>query len=107
MVDSAIKEVDTTLFAYGRSQENQVQIDKAVFAAQNAVSKAHSLYKAGLIDYLSVLDAQRQERLLQDRQIAARLQSAQATVAVQKAIGGNWVVDEAVVQQGVSVASVN
>ncbi|WP_394245432.1 efflux transporter outer membrane subunit [Vibrio astriarenae] len=107
VVDSAIKEVDTTLFAYGRSQENQVQIDKAVFAAQNAVSKAHSLYKAGLIDYLSVLDAQRQERLLQDRQIAARLQSAQATVAVQKAIGGNWVVDEAVVQQGVSVASVN
>lgn len=94
VVDSAIKEVDTTLFAYGRSQENQVQIELAVTAAQRAVTKAESLYRAGLIDYLSVLDAQRQKRMLEDRLVAARLQSAQATVAVHKALGGNWVVAE-------------
>ncbi|MGR5260358.1 efflux transporter outer membrane subunit [Vibrio astriarenae] len=107
VVDSAIKEVDTTLFAYGRSQENQVQLDNAVDAARNAVSKAESLYKAGLIDYLSVLDAQRQKRMLQDRQVAARLQSAQATVAVHKAIGGNWVVSDVNAGESVDLAAIN
>ncbi|GAL09296.1 multidrug efflux system outer membrane subunit [Vibrio astriarenae] len=94
VVDSAIKEVDTALFAYGRSQENQAQIERAVEAANKGLNKAESLYQAGLIDYLSVLDAQRQERLLKDRKIVSRLQSAQATIGVHKAIGGNWAIDQ-------------
>ncbi|BBM67241.1 outer membrane protein [Vibrio alfacsensis] len=89
-VDSAFAEVDSTLFAYGRSQENQRRIDDALVATDNAVGKAKSLYRAGLIDHLSVLDAQRQQRMMQDRQIAARLQTAQVTVALYKSLGGNW-----------------
>ncbi len=89
-VDSAITEVDTALFAYGRSQQNQGQIDKAIIATDRAVDKAKSLYRAGLIDHLSVLDAQRQQRMMQDRSIAAKLQTAQATVTVYKALGGDW-----------------
>ncbi|WP_394126290.1 efflux transporter outer membrane subunit [Vibrio hepatarius] len=92
-VDSAITEVDSTLFAYGRSQQNQAQIDNALHATRKAVSKAKSLYQAGLIDHLSVLDAQRQQRMMQDRKVAAKLQTAQSTVAVYKALGGDWQVE--------------
>ncbi|NOH78637.1 efflux transporter outer membrane subunit [Vibrio sp. RE86] len=90
-VDSAFTEVDSMLFAYGRSQENQRHIDDALASSEKAVSKAKSLYKAGLIDHLSVLDAQRQNRMMEDRQLAARLQTAQVTVGVYKALGGDWV----------------
>ncbi|GEA59259.1 efflux transporter outer membrane subunit [Vibrio comitans] len=89
-VDSAFAEVDSALFAYGRSQQNQTQLNEAVEATDKAVSKAKSLYKAGLIDHLSVLDAQRQQRVIQDRQVAAKLQSANSTIAVYKALGGDW-----------------
>ncbi len=95
MVDSAISEVDSTLFAYGRSQQNRQRIDDAVEATDVAVNKAKSLYRAGLIDHISVLDAQRQQRLLRDRQVAAKLQTAQITVALYKSLGGDWTADVA------------
>ena len=104
-VDSAFAEVDSTLFAYGRSQENQKRIDEATAAVDNAVSKAKSLYKAGLVDYLSVLDAQRQQKAMQDRQVAAKLQTANTTIAVYKALGGDWKV--ASETQSVELASAN
>lgn len=93
-VDSAFAEVDSTLFAYGRSQENQRRIDDALVATDKAVGKAKSLYRAGLIDHLSVLDAQRQQRMMQDRQIAAKLQTAQVTVALYKSLGGDWALEQ-------------
>lgn len=89
-VNSAIAEVDSTLFAYGRSQQNRDQIDIAMQATDRALDKAKSLYRAGLIDYIALLDAQRQHRVMQDRQVAAKLQTAQATVAVYKSLGGDW-----------------
>ena len=96
-VDSAFAEVDSSLFAYGRSQGNQKRIDEATLAVDNAVSKAKSLYKAGLVDYLSVLDAQRQQKAMQDRQVTAKLQTANTTIAVYKALGGDWTLNN---QQG-------
>ncbi|MEH6453915.1 MAG: efflux transporter outer membrane subunit [Psychromonas sp.] len=89
-VDSAIAEVDSALFAYGRSQQSQKRIEQALTATNRAVDKAKSLYKAGLIDHLSVLDAQRQQRMMQDRSVVAKLQTAQVTVSLYKSLGGDW-----------------
>lgn len=89
-VDSAFTEVDSMLYNYGRSRENQKRVDEAARAVDNAVEKAKSLYRAGLVDHLSVLDAQRQQKVMRDRQVAAKLQTAQITVGVYKALGGNW-----------------
>ena len=93
-VDSALSETESTLFAYGRSQENQRRIDDALKATNTAVSKAKSLYRAGLIDHLSVLDAQRQQRMMQDHRVAAKLQTAQATIALYKSLGGDWTLNQ-------------
>ncbi|MGR5286282.1 efflux transporter outer membrane subunit [Vibrio maritimus] len=93
-VNSAITEVDSMLFAYGRSQQNEQRIQKALTASENALSKAQSLFKAGLINHLALLDAQRQQRLMEDRLVAARLQTAQVTLGVFKALGGDWQVPD-------------
>jgi len=92
-VDSAFKEVDSLLFAYGKSQDNQTKVADATDATEKAVDKANSLYEAGLIDSLSVLDAQRQLNMMRDRQVAAKLQTAQVTVSLYKALGGDWIVE--------------
>ncbi|MCL9774503.1 efflux transporter outer membrane subunit [Vibrio methylphosphonaticus] len=89
-VNTAITEVDSMLFTYGRSQQNERRIGEALSASERAVTKARSLYKAGLINHLALLDAQRQHRMMEDRIIAARLQTAQVTIGVYKALGGDW-----------------
>lgn len=89
-VNNAIGEVETLLQGYGNSQEYQSLVLESKQQTDRAVSKAESLYEAGLVDYLSVLDAQRQQHLLQDRVVTARLQTAQVAVGLHKALGGNW-----------------
>ncbi|CAH6940064.1 hypothetical protein VCHA50P417_50165 [Vibrio chagasii] len=63
------------------------------------------MYKAGLVDYLSVLDAQRQQKMMQDRQVAAKLQTANTTIAVYKALGGDWKVSNNT--ENVELAAIN
>ncbi|PSU48906.1 hypothetical protein C9J12_10425 [Photobacterium frigidiphilum] len=89
-VNNAIGEVETLLQGYGNSQEYQSLVLESKQQTDRAVSKAESLYEAGLVDYLSMLDAQRQQHLLQDRVVTARLQTAQVAVGLHKALGGNW-----------------
>lgn len=90
-VNNAFVEVESYLHIYGRSQENQVRVDNAKLSTDNAVNKAIALYEAGLIDYLSVLDAQRQKNALKDHALSAKLQTAQIAVGLHKALGGDWV----------------
>ncbi|MDO6684102.1 MULTISPECIES: efflux transporter outer membrane subunit [unclassified Agarivorans] len=89
-VNSAFIEVETMLMAYGNSQEFASNIEQASAQADLALSKADSLYRAGLIDHLAVLDAQRQQNLLEDAQILAKLQTANTIVGLHKSLGGDW-----------------
>ncbi|AJR05431.1 hypothetical protein C9J03_09285 [Photobacterium gaetbulicola] len=89
-VNSAIGEVETLLNGYGNSQQYQSLLLEAEAETEEAVGKALSLYQAGLIDYLSVLDAQRQQHAMRDRVVAARLQTANMVVGLNKALGGDW-----------------
>ncbi|PSW16413.1 hypothetical protein C9J01_05290 [Photobacterium rosenbergii] len=88
--NSAIGEVETLLNGYGNSQQYQALLLEAETETDKAVNKALSLYKAGLIDYLSVLDAQRQQHAMRDQVVAARLQTANMVVGLNKALGGDW-----------------
>lgn len=89
-VNGAFAEVETLLFAYGNSKKYQASITEALQQTETALSKANALYNAGLIDYLSVLDAQRQHNMMKDRVVAAKLQTAQSVVGLHKALGGEW-----------------
>ncbi|MGS0696100.1 efflux transporter outer membrane subunit [Shewanella sp. 0m-4] len=89
-VIAAFGEVETLLQGYGHSQQYVQLVIEAEQETTNAVNKAKSLYKAGLSDYLSILDAQRQQNMLKDRVVAAKLQTAHMTIGLHKALGGNW-----------------
>ncbi|MGB2078466.1 MAG: efflux transporter outer membrane subunit [Vibrio sp.] len=89
-VNSAFSEVETALSAYGNSQNYHSHILEADYQAQHAVDKAKSLYRAGLVNHLSVLDAQRQRNQLQDAEVQARLSTVTNLVLLQKSLGGDW-----------------
>ncbi|MBY6186702.1 efflux transporter outer membrane subunit [Marinobacter hydrocarbonoclasticus] len=89
-VNGAFNEVETALMAYGNQQAHRKQIDQAAEHARRAASKAQSLYRAGLIDYLAVLDAQRQVNLMEDAALMARLSTAEHLLFLHKALGGDW-----------------
>lgn len=97
-VIAAFGEVETLLHGYGQSQQYVALVSEASAETTNAVNKAQSLYKAGLSDYLSILDAQRQQNMMRDRVVAAKLQTANMTIALHKALGGNWQVNDAISQ---------
>lgn len=93
-VNSAFSEVETALSAYGNSQTYHSHILEADLQAQTAVDKAKSLYRAGLVNHLSVLDAQRQRNQLQDAEVQARLGTVTNLVMLQKALGGDWEINK-------------
>ncbi|WP_299809422.1 efflux transporter outer membrane subunit [uncultured Shewanella sp.] len=95
-VIAAFGEVETLLQGYGHSQQYVQRVIEAEAETTIAVNKAKSLYKAGLSDYLPILDAQRQQNMLKDRIIAAKLQTAHMTIGLHKALGGNWLVNSGV-----------
>ncbi|MBY6094745.1 efflux transporter outer membrane subunit [Ferrimonas balearica] len=91
-VNQAFNEVETALMAYGNQQTHREQVEQAASHARTAASKARALYRAGLVDYLAVLDAQRQVNLMEDAELVARLSSAEHLLYLNKALGGDWTV---------------
>src|SRR5712691_5054547 len=56
---NALEEVENALVSYSQEQERRDRLNEAVSHSQLAVDLATEQYKAGLVDFLSVLDAQR------------------------------------------------
>lgn len=86
----ALRDVESSLVAYGKEQEHRVALTEAVAANKRATDVATRLYSNGNTDFLNVVTAQRslyaaQTALVQsDRTIATNL------VALYKALGGGW-----------------
>jgi len=91
---NAFGEVETMLVSYGNSQRFNTSLVKADRMASLALEKATSLYSSGLIDNLSLLDAQRQKNLVSDMAITSEIQIANSVVALYKALGGSWEIKE-------------
>lgn len=89
-VFAAFADVENALAAARRTAEELALRAEAAASAQRALDLAEERYRAGAVDLLAVLDAQRslfqaEEQLVQVRQ--ARLQ---ALVDLYRALGGGW-----------------
>jgi NodT family efflux transporter outer membrane factor (OMF) lipoprotein len=91
---AAVRQVDDAVASYRAERERLKSLDRALAAARQAVEIATERYDRGLTDFLNVLDAERQEFDLEARQVAARQAAANALVAVYKALGGGWSLNE-------------
>jgi NodT family efflux transporter outer membrane factor (OMF) lipoprotein len=87
---NAWHEVDNALTAYASEQKRRDELAQAVAQNRRALGLAQLRYRQGLIDFLTVLDAQRS--LLQTEQQLADSTTTVSNnlVALYKALGGGW-----------------
>src|SRR5216684_5675806 len=92
----SLEETENALVAYGHEKNRQEKLVSAVEASRQATMLANELYTRGLSDFLSVLDAQRQQLASEDDLAQSDTAVVTNLVALYKALGGGW---EAVPQQ--------
>jgi len=86
----ALQDVENALVALSADRERLTHLQSAADAATHAERLASQRYAAGLIDYRSLLDAQRTRLAAQDTLAAARATWATNHVRLVKALGGGW-----------------
>lgn len=91
---TAVQQVDDADSAYRAQLERLKSLDRALAAARQATQIATQRYDRGLTDFLNVLDAERQEFDLEARHVATRRAAADDLVALYKALGGGWLLNE-------------
>src|SRR5258708_26709851 len=84
----ALEEVETSLASCGRERNEGERLTRAVAAEARAVDLAGSRYRAGLDNFLAVLDAQRTLRDGEDRLAAAEARLAVSAISLYKSLGG-------------------
>jgi len=87
---SAVRDVDIAVDAY-RAQQNRIRyLNEALAAARRAVTVATERFDRGVTDSLNVIDAQRQEYLLEQQYVVAQGIAAEQFVTLYKSLGGGW-----------------
>lgn len=86
----ALRETEDALSNYGREQERAQKLTQAVDASKQAEQLSRELYSRGLSDFLSVLDAQREELANEDALAQSETAVRTDLVALYKALGGGW-----------------
>lgn len=87
---SALTEVESALTAFAQEQVRREALALAVEAAQAAVRISQDQYKAGLVDFSAVLDAQRSLLSFQDQLVQSNAAVTSNWVRLYKTMGGGW-----------------
>src|SRR6185436_14335280 len=91
----ALQEVEDALIAYAKEQAHRAELSASVEANVKAVDLANQRYTQGLVDFLSVLDAQRSLYASQDALVRSERRISEHLVALYKALGGGWELEAA------------
>jgi NodT family efflux transporter outer membrane factor (OMF) lipoprotein len=86
----ALAEVEDSLAALASETTRHRSLVESVGALTTAVTLAQQQYTSGLIDFLSVLDAQRALFIAQDELAQSEAALSTDFIAVAKALGGGW-----------------
>src|SRR5215472_7180422 len=87
---NSLEEVENALVNYAEDQSRRDHLQSTVRASEDARDLATVQYRAGLADFLTVLDSER--TLFENEDLLAQSQTAlvQDLVALYKALGGGW-----------------
>ena len=86
----ALEEVENALVSYAKEQQRLASLRSAVKAARLAYEIAWDRYKAGLVDFTDVLDAERSLQSYQDKLAQSEGAVTSNLVRLYKALGGGW-----------------
>ena len=87
---NAVREVDTAVDAYTAQQQRLRHLADALTAARRAVTLATERFDRGLTDSLNVIDAERQEYMIEQEYVLAQQSSAAQFVTLYKSLGSGW-----------------
>jgi NodT family efflux transporter outer membrane factor (OMF) lipoprotein len=87
---NAMSEVEDALVDYSREQQRRAALAEAVAADQQARDLAKQQYQQGVVDFLTVLEAERSLFGAQDALAQSDTRISSDLVALYKALGGGW-----------------
>ena len=87
---AAQEEVENALVAYAKEQQRRDSLARGTEAAKKAELLARDRYRAGLVDFSNVLDAQRSRLSFQDELAQSEGAVTSNLVRLYKALGGGW-----------------
>jgi NodT family efflux transporter outer membrane factor (OMF) lipoprotein len=88
----ALEEAENALTDFAEEQERRDALMAANQAAQRAAELARDQYASGLIDFQTVLDAERTVLSFQDQVAQSKGQVTSNLISLYKALGGGWTV---------------
>lgn len=97
----ALEESENAFSDYGKIQQRLASLNKQSDASRAAADLASIQYREGTVDYLVLLDAERERLSAEDAQAQAEIEQYRGIVAIYKALGGGWQVPD----KGQAVAS--
>jgi NodT family efflux transporter outer membrane factor (OMF) lipoprotein len=86
----AVEDVENALTAFAEEQERNDALMEATQSAQRAAELARDQYASGLIDFQTVLDAERTLLSAQDQVAQSKGQVSSNLISLYKALGGGW-----------------
>jgi multidrug efflux system outer membrane protein len=89
-VGIALEETEGALSQFTQSARQAEQLASAARNAEEATRLSRLRFDAGVIDFVVVLDAQRQTLFARDQLVQAQVAQATALVAIYRALGGGW-----------------
>jgi NodT family efflux transporter outer membrane factor (OMF) lipoprotein len=87
---AALGDVENTLGAYRAEQQRHRALAEATAAARASVATANELYRQGVTDFLSVLDAERSLATAEDALAQGDRSVSTDLIALYKSLGGGW-----------------
>jgi multidrug efflux system outer membrane protein len=87
---NALEETEDALVTHDRDRDQLLHAQDAAKASATAAHLAEIRYKGGMVDFLSVLDAERTELQAENALAQSRTAAATSLIAVYKALGGGW-----------------
>jgi outer membrane protein, multidrug efflux system len=87
---TAMQDVEDSMIAYDREQARRVALAQAVSSNRRAVDLSNQLYSRGLIDFLTVLDSERQLFTAEDLLVRSDTAVSENLIALYKSLGGGW-----------------
>ena len=86
----ALEESENAFSDYGKRQQRLLSLIKQSESSRAAADLAAIQYKEGTVDYLVLLDAQRERLNAENAQALGEIDEYRGIVAIYKALGGGW-----------------
>ncbi len=89
-IETAVQQVDSSLARFTAAEQSIGSLGDALTASQRAVTLASERYDRGIIDYLNVVDAQREEYAIAEQYVETQTSVDDQYIELYRDLGGGW-----------------